>query len=307
VLRNPLRQHLKDGGTTYGLWVTLESPAVTEIAVTLGLDWVCIDMEHGHLGFREVLEHVRAVRGSATAALVRVPEIGESPIKRALDLGAHGVLLPLIRHPSDVEAGFSYARYPPCGVRGVGGERAVKWGLGLQDYLACANEETLVIPIIETCPAADDLLRSGGPLCQPRPPGRVGSARHRRADPLHPREGGSPRHRCRPRQPEHRRRRPPPQPGLPHGRPRRRYGPSHPLPDGVASKTARRRDPPPLVLTMFQSCDTMTALAAATAHGQTLFAKNCDRTPRECQPLVQHLLIAAPGTVAASHAHGRPG
>jgi 2-keto-3-deoxy-L-rhamnonate aldolase RhmA len=157
VLRNPLRQHLKDGGTTYGLWVTLESPAVTEIAVTLGLDWVCIDMEHGHLGFREVLEHVRAVRGSATAALVRVPEIGESPIKRALDLGAHGVLLPLIRHPSDVEAGFSYARYPPCGVRGVGGERAVKWGLGLQDYLACANEETLVIPIIETCPAAEEI------------------------------------------------------------------------------------------------------------------------------------------------------
>lgn len=154
---NQLRERLRMQETSYGLWVTLESPTITEIAVTLGLDWVCIDMEHGHLGFREVLEHVRAVRGSATTALVRVPEIGQSCVKRALDLGAHGVLLPLVRGREGVEQGMSFARYPPDGVRGVSGERAVQWGLGLREYVAMANEETLVIPIIETREAAAEI------------------------------------------------------------------------------------------------------------------------------------------------------
>jgi 2-keto-3-deoxy-L-rhamnonate aldolase RhmA len=137
--------------------VTLESPAITEIAATLGLAWICIDMEHGHLGYRELLEHLRAVRGSETAALVRVPEIDRSSIKRALDLGAHGVFLPLVRGAEDLKRGMRFGRYPPLGERGVGGERAVRWGLGLREYVADADEETLIIPIIETREAAESI------------------------------------------------------------------------------------------------------------------------------------------------------
>jgi len=157
MLPNPLRERLRRQETSYGLWVTLESPSITEIAVTLGLDWICIDMEHGHLGYREALEHLRAVRGSETTALVRVPEIDRSSIKRALDLGAHGVLLPLVRGPEDLLRAMSFGRYPPRGERGIGGERAVKWGLGFQEYLAIANEETLIIPIIETREAVEEI------------------------------------------------------------------------------------------------------------------------------------------------------
>jgi 2-keto-3-deoxy-L-rhamnonate aldolase RhmA len=154
---NPLRARLKQDGPTLGLWVTLESPTVTEIAVTLGLDWVCVDLEHGHLDWREAIEHVRVVRGTGTAALVRVPEIDRSPIKRALDLGADGLLLPLIRGPEDLERGMRFGRYPPAGERGVGGERAVRWGLSLAEYLRDANRETLIIPIIETAEAATSI------------------------------------------------------------------------------------------------------------------------------------------------------
>jgi 2-keto-3-deoxy-L-rhamnonate aldolase RhmA len=154
---NPLRARLKRDETTLGLWVTLESPTVTEIAVTLGLDWVCVDLEHGHLDWREAMEHVRVVRGSHTAALVRVPEIDRSPIKRALDLGADGVLLPLIRGPEDLERGMRFGRYPPHGERGVGGERALRWGLSMAEYLRHADRETLVIPIIETVEAATSI------------------------------------------------------------------------------------------------------------------------------------------------------
>src|SRR5205814_4563278 len=132
-------QRFRDKETAYGLWVTVESPSITEVAVALGLDWVCIDMEHGHQDFNEVIGHLRAVRGLDTAALVRVPGIEMSAIKRALDMGAHGVIVPYVQSLEDVETAFRYGKYPPRGVRGVAGDRCVKWGLGWQDYLTCAD------------------------------------------------------------------------------------------------------------------------------------------------------------------------
>jgi 2-keto-3-deoxy-L-rhamnonate aldolase RhmA len=154
---NKLRERLRRQETSYGLWVTLESPTITEIAGALGVDWVCVDTEHGHLDYREVMEHVRAVRGSETSVLVRVPDVRRDALKRVLDIGAHGVLLPLVRTREDVELGMHFGRYPPRGDRGVGGERAVQWGLGFQEYLDHANEETLIIPLIETVEAVQNI------------------------------------------------------------------------------------------------------------------------------------------------------
>ncbi len=149
-MHNPLRPKLRAKQTTYGLWVTVEAPSITEAAAALELDWVCIDMEHGHLGFHHVIEHLRALRGSSTAAVVRVPGIEMSSIKRALDMGAHGVIVPYIQSAEEAETAFRYGRFPPRGVRGVSGDRAVQWGLASQEYLASADEETLIIPLIET-------------------------------------------------------------------------------------------------------------------------------------------------------------
>ena len=72
---NHLKPRLARGETTLGLWVTLESPSITEIAVTLGLDWVVIDTEHGSLDYKEVVEHIRVTRNSTTTPLVRIAEI----------------------------------------------------------------------------------------------------------------------------------------------------------------------------------------------------------------------------------------
>src|SRR5258706_13816595 len=106
VAKNPLRRRFQANETCYGLWIGTESPAVTEAAIALGLDWVCIDMEHGHLDFHDVMDHIRAARGSETAVIVRVPEIGMSAIKRALDMGVHGVIIPYAQSLEDVERGF---------------------------------------------------------------------------------------------------------------------------------------------------------------------------------------------------------
>jgi 2-keto-3-deoxy-L-rhamnonate aldolase RhmA len=152
---NLLKQKLARGETTLGLWVTLESPSITEIAVALGYDWVCIDAEHGHLDFKEVQEHVRAARNSGTTALVRIQEIEQGLIKRVLDIGAEGILVPQVTSADEVRQAVRFAKYPPTGVRGVGGERATHWGMNLRGYTRSADRETMVIPLMETVAAGE--------------------------------------------------------------------------------------------------------------------------------------------------------
>lgn len=134
----------------YGMWVTMGSATPTEIAVLLNLDWIVIDLEHGDLDLYEVMAHLRAVGSTEMTVLVRVPTVERSSIKRVLDMGADGVLVPLVRGQTDVELAMEYSFYPPKGRRGVGGERAAKWGLHMSEYLTTANRNILVIPIIET-------------------------------------------------------------------------------------------------------------------------------------------------------------
>src|SRR5207245_944378 len=98
-----LREKLKSGEAALGLWVTLESATICEIAVGLGLDWVVIDAEHGHLDWQEILEHVRATVRSDTVALVRVAELNAGLIKRVLDIGADGVVIPWVETVEQLE------------------------------------------------------------------------------------------------------------------------------------------------------------------------------------------------------------
>jgi 2-keto-3-deoxy-L-rhamnonate aldolase RhmA len=155
AFHNTLKEKLGRGTSTLGLWVTLESASITELAVEMGYDWVVIDAEHGHLDFKEILEHLRATRHSDTTALVRIQEIEQGLIKRVLDLGAAGILVPQVTSASEVEHAVRFAKYPPVGNRGVGGERATRWGLDLASYTRVANEEVMVIPLIETVAAGE--------------------------------------------------------------------------------------------------------------------------------------------------------
>lgn len=154
---NPLRKKWQSGQAGYGLWVTMESATITELAADAGIDWVLIDMEHGSLSYRDVLDHLRAARGTDVAVLVRVPTASVDTIKRSLDLGAHGILLPLIGTAEELSSAFSHARYPLQGKRGLGGERAIRWGADMASYVAVANQETLVIPVIETHQAFENI------------------------------------------------------------------------------------------------------------------------------------------------------
>jgi 2-keto-3-deoxy-L-rhamnonate aldolase RhmA len=157
-----LREKLAEGQAVYGLWVTLESPSVTEMAVALGLDWVVIDAEHGHLDWKEILEHLRSAVRSDTVALVRVAGLDRGLIKRALDIGADGVVIPWVETEEELRQAVAFCRYAPEGCRGIGGERATGWGECLVEHTDEANEHVLVIPIIETVRAAGSVAK----MCQ---------------------------------------------------------------------------------------------------------------------------------------------
>lgn len=152
-----LRSSLAAGRPAFGLWVTLDSPAITEMAVALGLDFVVIDAEHGHLDWKEVAEHLRATVRSNTVALVRIAELNAGLVKRALDIGADGIVIPWVETAEQVRDGVRFARYPTEGIRGLGAERATAWGHALAEHAAEANEHVFVVPIIETVRARENL------------------------------------------------------------------------------------------------------------------------------------------------------
>ena len=157
-----LRRQLAADQPVLGLWVTLESPSVTEMAVALGFDWVVIDAEHGHLDWKEIMEHVRATVRSETVALVRIAELSGGLIKRALDIGADGIVIPWIETADQLRQAVEFARYPLEGLRGIGAERATCWGQCLPEHTAQANENVLIVPIVETVTAGRNIRQ----LCQ---------------------------------------------------------------------------------------------------------------------------------------------
>ena len=114
-----LRSRLRAGETLYGSFSTLGSPVVTEILARAGFDWLIIDLEHGVATEADLVSNLHAVGTTRAAAIVR-PQSGERlRIGRALDLGAHGLMIPRIDTPAQVREAISFMRYPPDGTRGL--------------------------------------------------------------------------------------------------------------------------------------------------------------------------------------------
>jgi 2-keto-3-deoxy-L-rhamnonate aldolase RhmA len=144
------RKKLAADEAVYGLWATLESASITEMAVALGVDWIVVDAEHGHLDWKEILEHIRGTVRSDTVVLVRVAELNAGLIKRALDIGADGIVIPWIETADQLKRAVSFATYPPEGSRGIGADRATAWGQCFVECTQEANENVLVVPIVES-------------------------------------------------------------------------------------------------------------------------------------------------------------
>ena len=157
LVGNRVKELLQRGEVAVGCWLSLPSPEVAEVLAELGPDWLLIDTEHGPASYETVENMIRAMRGTHVVPIVRVAANDAALIKKALDRGAQGVLVPLVSTPEDVRAAVAACRYPPEGVRGVAGTRASRYGLDLEAYFREWNQQVLVGVQIETRQALEQV------------------------------------------------------------------------------------------------------------------------------------------------------
>ncbi|HEX7238421.1 MAG TPA: aldolase/citrate lyase family protein [Gammaproteobacteria bacterium] len=155
-MTHEFRARLKRREKLVGTMVTLASASSAEVLASLGFDWLFIDAEHGPLETQELLTILQAV-GDKAACIVRVPEAAEVPIKKALDLGAHGIIVPQVNTAEQAADVVRFARYAPEGARGVGLARAHGYGVKFREYLSAANREIAVIVQAEHARAVENI------------------------------------------------------------------------------------------------------------------------------------------------------
>lgn len=129
-------------------WLSVSHGFTAEIMARQGFDTLCVDMQHGTTEMNEVWPMLQAISQTDTVPVVRVPWNDPATIMKALDLGAYGIIVPLVNTAEEAAKAVSACRYPPVGIRSSGPVRAVHYGG--PDYVANANDEIVIMAMIET-------------------------------------------------------------------------------------------------------------------------------------------------------------
>lgn len=154
-MNHNFRQRLLAGETLIGTMLTLPAPEIAELMAEVGFDWLFLDAEHSPLNTREMQ---RMMQGAGpTPCVVRLANDNEAAIKKALDSGAAGIIVPQVNSADQAAQVVERAKYAPAGRRGVGVGRAHRYGLGFGDYVGRANEETAVIVQTEHITAVENI------------------------------------------------------------------------------------------------------------------------------------------------------
>jgi 2-keto-3-deoxy-L-rhamnonate aldolase RhmA len=151
-----LKARLRAGETLFGTILTLGAPEVAELLGGAGFDWLFVDAEHGALQPGDLLRILQAV-GSRTPCLIRTPGLDPAWIKRALDAGADGIIVPQVETAAEAERIVQLCHYPPGGSRGLGTARANRYGLGMAGHLEDAATRVTVVVQAETVKAVQNI------------------------------------------------------------------------------------------------------------------------------------------------------
>lgn len=155
--QNRFKRAIVAGTPQIGLWMSLASPAATEVAAGAGFDWLLLDMEHSPNELPDIAHHLRAAEGGTAEPVVRVPWNEPVIIKRLLDIGARTLLLPFVQSADEARRAVAATRYPPAGIRGFAGTtRANRYGR-VPDYAKRAAVEICVLVQCETRRAVADI------------------------------------------------------------------------------------------------------------------------------------------------------
>jgi 2-dehydro-3-deoxyglucarate aldolase/4-hydroxy-2-oxoheptanedioate aldolase len=154
---NKFKDKLRRGEVCLGTVISFNDPTIVEALSTV-LDFVWIDAEHNAMTLEIIQGHLMATKGSDTAALVRVAWNDPVLIKPVLDIGADGIIVPMVRSAEDVRRAVAACKYPPEGIRGYGPRRPAKYGrLGGPEFCRLANESIIVIAQLEHMDAIRDI------------------------------------------------------------------------------------------------------------------------------------------------------
>ena len=157
-LKNFVKEKLKGGRASVGTFVEMNNPDVAEQLSDLGFDWLVFDVEHGTFTFPEVQRMIQAMGAKPDCIpLVRIPCNDPVYCKWALDIGSYGVVCPFVNTREEALSVVQSCKYPPEGTRGCGPRRASRYGANYEDYVKNANEEVLVVVMVETQQALDNL------------------------------------------------------------------------------------------------------------------------------------------------------
>lgn len=152
-----LKVRLQSEELTIGSWITLGHPAIAEIMAKAGFDWLTVDMEHSSITLHQAQQLIQVIELTGCIPLVRVGDNDPNLIKRVMDAGAHGVIVPMVNTKSDAEKAVKAVKYPPIGTRGVGLARAQGYGAEFERYREWVNKESIVIAQVEHIKAVENL------------------------------------------------------------------------------------------------------------------------------------------------------
>ena len=151
---NPLLEQWRIGGAVRGFWATIPSSVSVELIAANRPDYVCIDMQHGSIGFDAAVGMLQAIWAHGVSPLVRVPANNPAAIMQALDAGALGVVVPLVSSPEEAAAAVAACRYPPRGIRSFGPLRA---STVMRSRETTDLEQVACIVMVETLEGIDQL------------------------------------------------------------------------------------------------------------------------------------------------------
>ena len=152
---NPLRARWATGEPAIGGWLSIPDQLIAEVLATADLDYVCIDLQHGPIGFSDAVRMLPGLVLGGVTPIIRVPANSTSNISTALDAGAMGIIVPLVNSAEEAAAAAAACRFPPLGQRSIGANRALV--LQGSDYYQRADAEVMCMPMIETLEAIDAL------------------------------------------------------------------------------------------------------------------------------------------------------
>jgi 2-keto-3-deoxy-L-rhamnonate aldolase RhmA len=154
---NKLKRDLAAGKCCIGATITMNSPIVAELLSRVGFDWLWFEMEHTALSVEAVQSMLQATNGSSISSVVRVPWNDKTLIKRVIDTGPDGILVPLVTSREEAEYAVRAIKYPPMGERGAGLARAQCYGLTSGEYMKTANDEVMTMLMIEHIKAVENI------------------------------------------------------------------------------------------------------------------------------------------------------